>query len=64
KLPSIPLAHYFRNPELMNWEIIWKLVFIMVVSLFALMTVLTTIFGARDVRTLFRRLKEDDANSE
>ncbi|MEZ6131779.1 MAG: hypothetical protein R3C59_24230 [Planctomycetaceae bacterium] len=46
----------------MNWEWIWKVVFIVVTSLFALMSVLVTILGALDVKRLLQRLK--DANDE
>jgi hypothetical protein len=43
----------------MNWMLFWKIVFVVVLSLFAVMTVLTTIYGARDVRKLLKDLDEE-----
>ena len=48
----------------MNWMLLWKIVFVVVLALFATMTVLTTIYGARDVRRLLRSLDEDQADRD
>ena len=44
----------------MTWELFWKIVLIGVVSAFALMSVLVTVLGARDIRKLLKRLKDDE----
>ncbi len=46
----------------MNWMLFWKIVFVAVLSLFAVMTVLTTIYGARDVRKLLKELDAEAKN--
>lgn len=43
----------------MSWEWIWKIVFVVVTGFFALMAVLVTILGARDVRRLLQSLQDD-----
>lgn len=43
----------------MSWMLFWKICFVVVLAAFAVMAVLVTILGARDVRNLLRRLKED-----
>ncbi len=43
----------------MTWMLFWKIVFIAVLGLFAVMTVLTTINGAKDVRRLLKELDEE-----
>ncbi|MEQ9410808.1 MAG: hypothetical protein RIK87_24060 [Fuerstiella sp.] len=49
----------------MNWELIWKVVFIAVVSVFAVMSVLVTVLGAKDIRRLLKHLKDtSDAGKE
>ena len=40
------------------WILLWKWVLIVGVALFAVMAVVVTIGGARDVRDLFRTLRE------
>ena len=45
----------------MNWPLIWKLTFIGLVAIFAVMSVLVTVLGARDVRQLIARLRDDDS---
>ena len=47
----------------MNWELIWSTVLWGLLSAFALMSVLVTINGARDVKRLLAGLKkgQDDA---
>ena len=42
----------------MNWELLWKAVFIVVAGMFGLMSVLVTILGARDVKRLLQHLKD------
>ncbi len=42
-----------------SWSIVWKIIFIIGVGMFAILTVLVTIGGARDVGKLIRRLKSD-----
>jgi len=44
----------------MNWEWIWKIVFVLVTGLFAVMAILVTILGARDVRRLLQSLQDDE----
>lgn len=44
----------------MNWEWIWKIVFVVVTGLFGVMAVLVTILGARDVRRLLQSLRHDE----
>lgn len=43
----------------MNWQLLWQIVFISVLILFAVMAVLTTIYGARDVKKLLKELDEE-----
>lgn len=47
----------------MSWMLFWKIVFIAVLTLFAVMAVLTTINGAKDVKKLLRAL-DDEANGD
>ena len=44
----------------MSWMLFWKIVFLAVLSLFAVMSVLTSILGARDIRKLFRKLNDEN----
>ena len=47
----------------MNWLVFWKVMFIAVMVIFALMSVLVTVLGARDIKRLIAGLKNpDDAN--
>ncbi len=48
----------------MTWELLWKIVFIGVVSLFALLSVLVTILGARDVKRMLKELKSEESEEE
>jgi len=47
----------------MNWELIWKVVFVVFVSMFAVMSILVTILGAFDIKRLLKQLDETDDNS-
>jgi hypothetical protein len=47
-----------------GWTIFWKIVFIIGVSTFAILSVLVIFGGAKDVATLIRRLKKDARESE
>lgn len=44
----------------MTWELIWKLVFILVLSTFAAMSIAVTFLGARDIKRLIRQLRDQD----
>lgn len=44
----------------MTWELIWKIVFIFVLSAFGVMSVLVTILGARDIKRLLKQLRDQD----
>jgi hypothetical protein len=43
----------------MTWMLFWKIVFVAVLSLFAVMSGLTIIFGAKDVRKLLREFEAE-----
>lgn len=42
----------------MNWTVLWPLVLVVTLVLFAAMAVLVTILGARDIRRLLAHLRE------
>ena len=42
-----------------SWSIFWKIVFIIGVGTFAVLTVFVIVGGARDIRTLIHRLKKE-----
>ena len=44
----------------MTWILLWKIVLLVSLLLFAAMAVVTTIGAAFDIRKLFRRLQEDE----
>lgn len=44
----------------MTWELIWKSVFIAVISAFAVMSIVVTILGARDIKRLLKHLRDQD----
>jgi len=46
------------------WALVWKIVFFTGVSLFAVLAVLVTFGGARDVAKLIRRLKQDALDAD
>lgn len=48
----------------MTWELFWKIVLIGVVSAFAIMAVLVTVLGGRDVRKLLVKLREEKDEEE
>ena len=48
----------------MSWILFWKIIFISVLSAFAVMTVLTIFLGAKDVRELLRGLRSSDEDDE
>jgi hypothetical protein len=47
-----------------SWSIFWKIVFIIGVGMFAILTFLVIIGGARDVAKLIQRLKNNAEESE
>jgi hypothetical protein len=42
-----------------SWSIFWKIVFIIGVGTFAVLTVFVIVGGARDISTLIQRLKKE-----
>jgi len=46
------------------WQTLWTLLFFGSITLYAGMAVWVTIGGFRDIKTLFRRLSEDQSNDE
>ncbi len=46
------------------WALVWKIVFFTGVSLFAVLAVLVIFGGAKDVRKLIRKLKQDALNPD
>ena len=55
---------FFKAIERDGWEWIWKVTLIGSGGLFGLLSVLGIVGGARDVRKLFRRLREREASGE
>ena len=47
-----------------SWSIVWKIVFIIGVGMFAILSILVIIGGAVDVGKLIRRLKSDAEESQ
>ena len=43
----------------MDWMTIWKCVLVISLMLFAVLTLVTAVLGARDVRRLFQRLEKE-----
>ncbi|MCA9144823.1 MAG: hypothetical protein H6821_12360 [Planctomycetaceae bacterium] len=43
----------------MSWMLLWKVVLLVTIGCFSIMTIVVTIGGALDIRRLFERLKED-----
>jgi len=44
----------------MNWALLWQVVLVASLLMFAGMAVITAIGGAADIRKLFRRLRKED----
>ena len=42
----------------MTWELLWKIVFFFGVGVFAIMTVVVTIGGAKDIKRMLSELKK------
>jgi len=47
-----------------SWTIFWKVVFIIGVGMFAILSILVIVGGAVDVRKLIQRLKKDAEESQ
>ena len=47
-----------------SWSIFWKIVFIIGVGMFAILSLLVIVGGAMDVGKLIKRLKNDAEDSE
>lgn len=47
-----------------GWSIFWKIIFVLGVSTFAILSVLVIFGGAKDIVKLIQRLKEDAKESE
>lgn len=43
----------------MTWMLFWKIMFVLVMAVFAVMSILVTVLGARDIRRLLSGLKDD-----
>ena len=43
----------------MTWVLFWKILFIAVMAIFALMAVLVTVLGARDIKSMIAGLRDD-----
>jgi hypothetical protein len=48
----------------MSWMLLWKITFIVGVTLFAVMAVWVTIAGAKDIKRLFKRIEESHEDGE
>lgn len=46
-----------------SWSILWKIVFIIGVSTFAILSILVIFGGAKDIAKLIQRLKDDAEES-
>ena len=47
-----------------SWSIFWKIVFIIGIGTFAILSVFVIIGGAKDIRKLIQRLKSDAEDSQ
>ncbi|MCK4854209.1 MAG: hypothetical protein KAT31_08100 [Bacteroidales bacterium] len=47
-----------------SWSIVWKIVFIIGVSLFAILAAFVIVGGAMDTSKLIKRLKKEDEQSD
>lgn len=43
----------------MSWMLFWKVCFVVVLGVFTVMALLVSVLGARDVRNLLRRLRDE-----
>ncbi|NOY00198.1 MAG: hypothetical protein GXP30_10750 [Verrucomicrobia bacterium] len=43
----------------MTWILFWKIMFVVVMAMFAVMACLVTYFGAKDIKKLLKALSED-----
>ena len=43
----------------MSWMLVWKIVLLLAIVCFTIMTVVVTIGGALDIRRLFQQLRDD-----
>ena len=50
--------------SLTSWMLLWKVVLISGISLFAVLAIVVTIGGFFDIRRLFRKLHEQHARSQ
>jgi hypothetical protein len=50
--------------EIEGWSILWKIVFVIGVGTFAILSILVIIGGAGDIAKLIRRLREDANESD
>ncbi|MEX2579842.1 MAG: hypothetical protein WD342_12360 [Verrucomicrobiales bacterium] len=48
----------------MDWTLLWKLMLVVMLGLFAVMAVFGTILGGRDVRRLLKHLRQPEADEE
>lgn len=44
----------------MTWIVLWKVMFVVVMLVFAVMACLVTVLGAKDIRKLLKALGEDE----
>ncbi len=47
----------------MSWMLLWKVMFVLVMTVFAVMATLVTLLGARDIRKLLKALGGKDVAS-
>ena len=48
----------------MNWRFLWEVCLVGALSLFAIMSIVVTIGGAKDIRRLLRRLEKTNKEDE
>lgn len=48
----------------MSWVGLWKVMFVAVMAIFAVMSCLVTVFGARDIKKLLRALGREKESSK
>lgn len=47
----------------MTWLLFWKVMFVVVMIIFAIMSCLVTVFGAKDIKKMLKALGEESADS-